>query len=249
MAATPSVPLDAPGASVRRPPWGMGDAAAAIVAAHIGGGLWGAMVIAAWGADQAAVAAQDLPSSLFFVAQLGLWALLIALPILVVRLKGRGPVADLRLAVRPLDIPVGLAVGVAAQLILVPLVSWPVIKLFDVDSGELSKSAQTLADRASSPGAVVLLFLGAALLAPFAEELMYRGLLLRSIEKRFGQVAAVVGSAVVFGAIHFQGLQFPALCAAGLVFALLAVRSGRLGPSIAAHVGFNLTTVAVLVWS
>ena len=38
-----------------------------------------------------------------------------------------------------------------------------------------------------------------------------------------------------------------ALAAFGLVLSVLAHRTGRLGPSIWAHVGFNATTVVALV--
>ena len=53
-------------------------------------------------------------------------------------------------------------------------------------------------------------------------------------------------SSAVFAAVHFQALQFAGLFVFGLVAALLTVRSGRLGPAIWAHIGFNLTTVTVL---
>ena len=82
--------------------------------------------------------------------------------------------------------------------------------------------------------------------APVVEELFFRGLLLRSMVQRWGTRVGVVGSSVIFGATHFQAIQFPALALAGLLFAVLAVRAGRLGPAIAAHAGFNAATVIVL---
>ena len=84
--------------------------------------------------------------------------------------------------------------------------------------------------------------------APLAEEVFYRGLLLRSLRKRgLGTVAAVLISSAVFALSHFQAIQLPALFVFGLVAAMLAVKTGRLGPSIWAHVGFNLTSVVVLL--
>ena len=61
-------------------------------------------------------------------------------------------------------------------------------------------------------------------------------------------VWAVVATAVVFGATHFQPLQLLALAGAGAVFALLAVRFDRLGPAIIAHMAFNAVTVINLLW-
>jgi membrane protease YdiL (CAAX protease family) len=51
----------------------------------------------------------------------------------------------------------------------------------------------------------------------------------------------------VFGAAHFQILQFPALFVVGAVTAVLLDRTKRLAPSVWTHVGFNATTVVALV--
>ena len=58
---------------------------------------------------------------------------------------------------------------------------------------------------------------------------------------------AMVITSVLFGISHFQALQLPALAAFGLVLSILAHRTGRLGRSIWAHVGFNATTVVLLL--
>ncbi len=94
---------------------------------------------------------------------------------------------------------------------------------------------------------VLLLVLIVGLGAPSVEELFYRGLLLRSLERRWGPGWAVALSAIVFGATHFQPLQFPALTLLGVILALMVQRTGRLGPAIATHVVFNMVTVIVLV--
>ena len=54
-------------------------------------------------------------------------------------------------------------------------------------------------------------------------------------------------SSVAFGAAHIEPLQFPALFLFGLVAALLTTRTGRLGPSICAHIAFNAFTVIALL--
>ena len=51
-------------------------------------------------------------------------------------------------------------------------------------------------------------------------------------------LAVAIGTAV-FAAAHFEPLQFPALFVFGLVAAVLATRTGRLGPGIWAHLAFN----------
>jgi membrane protease YdiL (CAAX protease family) len=90
--------------------------------------------------------------------------------------------------------------------------------------------------------------------APVVEELFFRGLVLRSLQRRFPDTAAVPLSAVVFGLAHLQALSaagllvvVTSLTALGVVLALLAVRSGRLGPAMWAHATFNAFTVVVLL--
>jgi exosortase E/protease (VPEID-CTERM system) len=93
----------------------------------------------------------------------------------------------------------------------------------------------------------------AIITVPIAEELAYRGFLMRRIvSSAFDSVAlrsvrwpAVVISAVVFGLVH-GSLWFPGIVA-GLAFAVLAVKTGKIGESIAAHATTNaLIAIAVL---
>jgi membrane protease YdiL (CAAX protease family) len=51
----------------------------------------------------------------------------------------------------------------------------------------------------------------------------------------------------MFGVAHLQGIQLPALVVIGAVCAVLTVRSGRLGPAIACHAGFNAFTLLQLL--
>jgi len=85
--------------------------------------------------------------------------------------------------------------------------------------------------------------------APVVEELFYRGLLLRSLERSLPRAAALVTSALIFGAVHFELRLLPGLFIAGLVFGWLVQRSGRLGPGIFAHIGFNSVTIITMAFS
>jgi uncharacterized protein len=85
--------------------------------------------------------------------------------------------------------------------------------------------------------------------APVIEEIFYRGLVQRSFIRRLGTWPGVVVTALIFGAVHFQLLQFVSLALFGLVLGVLAVRSERLGPAIAAHMGFNIVAAVGLILS
>ena len=95
----------------------------------------------------------------------------------------------------------------------------------------------------------------AVLVLPLAEELAYRGYLLRRlVAADFESVSfAAVGwipvlvTALAYGMLG--GALWPAGVAAGIVFALLLIRTRRMGEATAAHIVANaLLTVAVLLW-
>ena len=191
--------------------------------------------------------ARPTPLWLVAILQAFLWLGLLGAPVLAARTKGNGVVEDFGLRFRLIDVPVGLVIGVVSQLVLVPIVSLPWIALLGKDLDDLDDSARELADKATDPLGVALLFVIVVLGAPVVEELFFRGLLQRSLLRRTRPVVAVLVSALVFGVTHFQLLQFPALVAFGAILGFLALRTGRLGPSIVAHMAFNAVTVIALV--
>jgi hypothetical protein len=96
---------------------------------------------------------------------------------------------------------------------------------------------------------LAVLALGAGLLAPVVEELLFRGLLLRALMRRFDATTAVAISGTVFALLHLVDpslgtvVALPALATVGVVSGVLAVRTGDLSRSIMLHAGFNLVTV------
>jgi membrane protease YdiL (CAAX protease family) len=188
-----------------------------------------------------------LPLWLTALLQIPLWACLLGVPIIATVTKGNGPVRDLGLRVRAVDVPVGLAIGVAAQVVLVPLVYIPIFWVFGHQ--DVSAAARQLTDRATDPFGIVALFVIVGIGAPVAEELFFRGLTQRSAERRVGATVAWIGTAAFFAVTHFELLQLPALFLFGLLLGWLARRTGRLGMGIFAHLGFNLMAAAALVWS
>jgi len=189
------------------------------------------------------------PATVLALVNLPLWVALIGVPLLD-RRNGLDWRRDLGWSMRPVDVPVGLAVGVASQFALIPLyeVIWLVFERQDVGA-----AAESLAASVKTPGDVAAFVAMTVIAAPLAEEIAYRGLLYRGIrdmEARHHQraiVLAVVVSSLLFAASHFQAVQFPGLFVFGVVAALLFQRTGRLGTAIWAHMGFNATTVVMLL--
>jgi membrane protease YdiL (CAAX protease family) len=226
--------------------WGLGDAAAGWLLAQVGGFV--AIVIVAALSGVHADSSEDLSLGWLAVAQLGLWAGLGGVPLVVARLKGNGVVVDFGLRAKLIDPLIGLGVGAGTQFILVPALYIPIFWVFNVTSNDLEEPARGLTDRATDPFGITLLVLIVGIGAPIIEELFYRGLLFRALERRFGDGwVPVAASAALFAGSHFQPLQFPALALLGVILALLVRRTGRLGPAIATHMTFNLITVFFLV--
>ncbi len=154
---------------------------------------------------------------------------------------------DYGLEFRPIDL-IGVGIGVLSQLVVVNLV-YLVLKSIWPDTftdDRLQENARDLIDRATGGSAVLLVVL-VGIGAPIVEELFYRGLLQRSLLARYSDGLVVVGVAMLFALVHFRVVEYPGLFVFGLILGFCAMRTGRLGMSISAHIGFNLTGL-ILAW-
>ncbi|MGI8775939.1 MAG: CPBP family intramembrane glutamic endopeptidase [Acidimicrobiales bacterium] len=232
------------GAGVRPMRWGLAYSGAGLVVAI----LLSSLAAGAW---LAATGETTLSLGGLAVSQVGLWVGLAGVAVLASRVQGTGRLAaDFGFFMRPLDTVVGLAVGVVAQLGLVNLIALLLSPL--VGHPDVSQEATDLVRKAHGTGLVgltVFVIVG----APIVEELFFRGLLLGSLRRRVPDAVAITLSALLFGLAHFQDatagglLLVVSLFAFGVVLALMAVRSGRLGPAMWAHATFNAFTVIVLL--
>jgi len=71
------------------------------------------------------------------------------------------------------------------------------------------------------------------------EEVMMRGVLLPAMERRVGRTAAIWGSALVFALMHGSVQSLVSTMIAGVLLALLTVRSGSILPAIVLHTIHN----------
>jgi membrane protease YdiL (CAAX protease family) len=241
------MPADTEMPATTPPRWGFGDVIIGFAAAYLLTFLLQPLVLAVTGVE-AGADSKTWPLRTVALLQVPYDGALAATAILATVRKGAGPVRDLRARMRWPDIPIGLAIGVAVQLVAAVMYQ-PLYWFTNVDEHDVSEPARTLTDKASgNPGGTILLVVITVLMAPVVEELFFRGLVLRSGERRWGIGWAVVFSSVLFGLTHFELLQLPPLILFGLVAALLTVRTGRLGPAIWAHVGFNALAVTTLLF-
>lgn len=93
----------------------------------------------------------------------------------------------------------------------------------------------------------LLVFFGAVVLAPPAEEILFRGLLYPAIKDAGYPRLALWGTSVLFGCIHFNLMAALPLAVFALILALLYEATDNLLAPIAAHTFFNLVNFVYLV--
>jgi membrane protease YdiL (CAAX protease family) len=77
------------------------------------------------------------------------------------------------------------------------------------------------------------------LLAPVVEEMLFRGIVLRSFLQQYERRYAIIGSAIVFGFAHGNLYQFVGATCFGIVAGWLYERTRSLIPCIALHAAVN----------
>ncbi|MGA2961303.1 MAG: CPBP family intramembrane glutamic endopeptidase [Candidatus Korobacteraceae bacterium] len=102
----------------------------------------------------------------------------------------------------------------------------------------------------STSGAWMMAGFG-TLVAPFCEELFFRGLLFPIVLRRIGMLAAVVVTAALFAFIHAAQLAHAwaavsMLFVVGLVLTIVRARAHSLAASVLVHAGYNLALFALL---
>ncbi|MCU0272317.1 MAG: CPBP family intramembrane metalloprotease [Acidimicrobiales bacterium] len=233
LSSLPPPPAPPPWASSPAVRWGLGDVALTIPALFA---VTIPLTFLAYG-----LGLDD--TGLLAVGILAQTAVFFGWPVLVVRWKGRGAARDLGLrAELPLDLGIGLAAGIVA-LVSGGIVG-AVLRLVLDPSGETGNTG-LIEDSDGSPWLPVVAVC-AALLVPVAEEVLFRGLLLRAVRKRWNATAGIVVSSVVFVLVHvqFNGLRedlvlLGTIATYTAVLTALVVRTDRLGPSIVAHAVVN----------
>ena len=200
-------------------------------------------VVLAFGSGSLEGEFDDLSLEMIAVLQAVLWLGTLGVPAWLVWVRGVSW-SELGWGFRRRDTVSGLLIGIGIQVVAVPLLYLPLILL--VDDLDIAEPARDLVDKASGAG-VALLVLVVVVGAPVVEEVFYRGLTLRALEGRMRPAFALAVSSLLFAVIHFQVTQFPALLLFGLVAGRLAQKDGRIGRAIWAHIGFNATTIILLL--
>lgn len=109
-----------------------------------------------------------------------------------------------------------------------------------------------LFERTDSPALLTLLVVLATIVAPIAEEVLFRGTIFRYLRTRWPHWLALLVPGLVFAALHvnwrtLDGLaSFLPLITLAIILALAFERTGRICTAIVAHAFFNLHSVILL---
>lgn len=148
-----------------------------------------------------------------------------------------------------------LGLGLLLQLALAVLFL-PLSSLLFPDGDSAQQVGTALSGLETTPARVAAV-VTAVVVAPVTEELTFRGVLLKAFHNR-GRRFLMIVTSLVFAALHTLGLDpermlqaaavvLPQLFLVGLVLAWVTLRTGRLGPAIFIHSGFNLLVAVVLL--
>lgn len=83
------------------------------------------------------------------------------------------------------------------------------------------------------------------LVAPVLEEMLFRGVILRSFLYQYSRWTAILTSALLFGLAHLNVYQFAAGLLMGTVLGWLYERTRSLWPSILLHGAYNIAVTAI----
>lgn len=216
------------------------------------------VVLAILRSSEGGVIPDPTPVWMLFVVQIPQWVCYGIGPLISTSRRGDGPIADLGLRLTRSDLTIGLVTGLVAQLLIIPLLYFPITRIIDSDPGE---AARELIDLIDGPADIIMMAIVVVVMAPLVEELFYRGLLQGALRRYFADragprmfgslsaadTASIAISGLLFALLHFQPLQFAGLFVFGLILGWLRVRYDRLGPAWAAHLAFNAVTFGVLV--
>lgn len=84
----------------------------------------------------------------------------------------------------------------------------------------------------------ILSFLGGAILTPFGEEILFRGVIANALN-RYGAFAGIVLSSIIFGLAHGVSVILPIAIMVGILSAILFRATGSIWPCVVLHCIYN----------
>ena len=93
----------------------------------------------------------------------------------------------------------------------------------------------------------IAVILMAVIVAPVAEEIIFRGYFYGVIRRFGGRIPAILTSSLLFASIHVHLPSVPGLCILAMILCFLYERTGSLWAPITLHAAFNASTIVFLI--
>jgi membrane protease YdiL (CAAX protease family) len=195
---------------------------------------------------------EDPEGGVFLLMMVATWIGELTWPTIVLFWRGTGrPVVDWGLRFRWWD----LAWAVGGFVFVNAFSVWAgIVYLLVSDDAEVPTNTDMVDTDQASTAMLVLLFIGIAIITPLFEEIVFRGFLLRGLDRSYGVAPALLSTSVVFGLLHLGGISFDDLFVVvlltcyGVVFGALTIANkGRIGASVICHMLNNGMVFAVVM--
>jgi len=139
--------------------------------------------------------------------------------------------------------------GALIPLFIVLILYSFVLMELGVDPSSGAHPVVPIITSSKNPNTIYLIGFMAVILAPFIEEIMFRGALYSWLRVRCNAAPSIIISSVLFASVHPQGAVgvVPLTCI-GMVLAFLREWRGSLVAPMLAHACFNAGTLGLVVW-
>jgi membrane protease YdiL (CAAX protease family) len=125
-----------------------------------------------------------------------------------------------------------IALIVPGMVLLTSVLNGVVMWLVPMSNNDLEAFSDMV-----SIGAIPIFF--SCIAAPLLEEMLFRGIILRSFLQQYSRLHAILWSSAIFGLAHLNPYQFFTALVLGIVLGWLYERTSSLWPSIYLHGAFN----------
>ncbi len=122
-------------------------------------------------------------------------------------------------------------VGFVIAFVAAAAVGYPIEQRFGVDPTQ-----QALSQTAAAPGLLPIVFVSGAIIAPIAEEIVFRGYMYKAFRDRVKPGYAILLSAALFSVIHLEWRAALSLFVIGIVLAYVYEKTGNLMAPITLHI-------------
>ena len=220
-------------------PWGWRDLVFGVAAAGVGVLALNLLLVAGGAATGGAFAKNGIVLTIFVAVQ---DTIIVGAAALFSTLRYR--VGRDRLGLRAFNVPVGC--GLSAALLLL---SYGIRICYALVAAGLGyqPALQDVLSRLDTQGiGFILTLIAAAVIAPIAEEIFFRGFVYGGLRGRIGTLGAMLVSTLFFTALHFTLDQFIPIFALGLLLAWLYERTGSLYPGMLLHSSNNAISLILL---